>query len=44
MLGEAYSKIEELKAISLPIMVITSEFGTVNMWDWELVHYLKLLN
>jgi hypothetical protein len=42
MLGEAYSKIEELKAISLPIMVITSEFGTVNMWDWELVHYLKL--
>lgn len=42
MLGEAYSKIEELKAISLPIMVITSTFGTVNMWDWEVVHYLKL--
>lgn len=42
MLGEAYHMIEELKAISLPIMVITSVFGTVNMWDWELVHYLKL--
>jgi hypothetical protein len=42
MLGEAYHKIEELKAISLPIMVITSQFGTVNMWDWEVVHYLKL--
>ncbi len=42
MLGEAYSKIEEIKAISLPIMVITSEFGTVNMWDWEVVHYLRL--
>lgn len=42
MLGEAYSKIEELKAISLPVMVISSEFGTVNMWDWEVVHYLKL--
>ena len=41
MLGEAYHKIEELKAIDLPIMVITSEFGTVNMWDWELVHYLN---
>ncbi len=42
MLGEAYSKIKELKAVSLPIMVITSLFGTVNMWDWEVVHYLKL--
>ena len=42
MLGEAYNLIEELKAIPLPIMVITSAFGTVNMWDWELVHYLKL--
>jgi hypothetical protein len=42
MLGEAYHKIEELKAVSLPIMVITSLFGTVNMWDWELVHYLRL--
>ncbi len=42
MLGEAYNKIEALKAISLPIMVITSEFGTVNMWDWEVVNYLKL--
>ena len=42
MLGEAYSLIEELKAIPLPILVITSSFGTVNMWDWELVHYLRL--
>jgi hypothetical protein len=42
MLGEAYNKIEELKAVTIPIMVITSEFGTVNMWDWEIVHYLKL--
>ena len=42
MLGEAYHLIEELKAVSLPIMVITSLFGTVNMWDWELVHYLRL--
>lgn len=42
MLGEAYQRVEALKAVSLPMMVITSEFGTVNMWDWELVHYLKL--
>ena len=42
MLGEAYNRIEALKAISLPIMVITSQFGTVNMWDWEVVHYLRM--
>jgi len=42
MLGEAYSRVKELKAIPLPVMVITSLFGTVNMWDWEVVHYLRL--
>jgi hypothetical protein len=42
MLGEAYHQVDELKAIQMPIMVITSEFGTVNMWDWEVVHYLRL--
>jgi hypothetical protein len=42
MLGEAYKRIGDLKAIPLPIMVITSAFGTVNMWDWEVVHYLRL--
>jgi len=42
MLGEAYSQVEELKAINVPIMVITSDFGTVNMWDWEIVNFLKL--
>jgi hypothetical protein len=43
ILGEAYQLIDELKAVPLPIMVITSTFGTVNMWDWELVNYLKLM-
>jgi hypothetical protein len=42
LLGEAFSLVKELKAVDLPIMVITSEFGTVNMWDWEVVNYLKL--
>ncbi|MGK7393255.1 MAG: hypothetical protein ACNS62_01740 [Candidatus Cyclobacteriaceae bacterium M3_2C_046] len=42
MLGEAYGLVPQLQAISIPIMVITSAFGTVNMWDWELVNYLKL--
>lgn len=40
MLGEAYHLIEELEAIEVPILVLTSDFGTVNMWDWEIVHYL----
>ncbi|RKX90067.1 MAG: hypothetical protein DRP70_01905 [Spirochaetes bacterium] len=42
MLGEAYSLVDELEAIDVPIMVITSDFGTVNMWDWEIVNFLKL--
>lgn len=42
MLGEAYGLVPQLQAIEVPIMVITSEFGTVNMWDWELVNYLKM--
>lgn len=41
MLGEAYGLIDELKSIEIPILVITSEFGTVNMWDWEVVNYLN---
>lgn len=42
MLGEAYGRLEALEAIDVPLMVITSAFGTVNMWDWEIVNYLKL--
>lgn len=42
MLGEAYRRIEELRAIPVPILVVTSTFGTVNMWDWEIVKYLDL--
>ncbi len=42
MLGEAYSRIDDLRAISVPKLVITSTFGTVNMWDWEIVKYLNL--
>lgn len=40
-LGEAYHKVENFKSIQLPILVITSEFGTVLMWDWEIVSYLR---
>ena len=39
-LGEAYRRIDDFKAIDLPILVITSEFGTFSMWDWEINHLL----
>jgi hypothetical protein len=40
MLGDAYRHLDDFKAIHLPILVITSEFGTVSMWDWEINNYL----
>jgi hypothetical protein len=40
MLGEAYKRLADFKVIDLPILVITSEFGTVSMWDWEINTYL----
>ena len=40
-LGEAYYQVQDFKSIHLPILVITSEFGTVLMWDWEIVSYLR---
>lgn len=42
MLGEAYSLVPELSRIGVPMMVITSDFGTVNMWDWEIVKFLSM--
>lgn len=40
-LGEAFRKVDAFKAIDIPILVITSGFGTVNMWDWEIVSFLR---
>ncbi len=41
LLGEAFTLIEKFKKIKLPIIIATSDFGTVNMWDWEIVAFLK---
>ena len=41
LLGDSYSQIEALKEIDLPLLIITSEFGTVSMWDWEINTFLK---
>jgi hypothetical protein len=41
MLGEAYRRLDAFRALDLPVLVITSEFGTVSMWDWEINQYLR---
>jgi len=33
--------LDDIKAIALPLLIITSEFGTVSMWDWEIGSYLR---
>jgi hypothetical protein len=39
--GRAYHLVESLRRIDPPIIVITSEFGTVSMWDWEIRDFLR---
>jgi len=41
LVGEAYREVHEMKKITLPILIITSEFGTVAMWDWEIITFLR---
>lgn len=41
LLGEAYGQVPALRSLGLPIVIITSEFGTVSMWDWEIIDYLR---
>jgi hypothetical protein len=41
MLGEAYRCVEAFRGIRLPMLIVTSQFGTLSMWDWEIISYLK---
>jgi len=41
LVGQAYRELKSFKNINIPIIVLTSEFGTVSMWDWEIVSFLK---
>lgn len=41
VLGDAYRMLPAFQAIDLPILFITSEFGTMSMWDWEIGSYLS---
>lgn len=37
----AFRHDEEMRSYGLPMIVLTSKFGTVEMWDWEIVTYLR---
>jgi hypothetical protein len=39
--GLAYRLRDGFAAVEVPILVITSEFGTVSMWDWEIRDFLR---
>ena len=41
LLGETYRRVKDFKTIGLPILIVTSPFGTLSMWDWEIISYLK---
>lgn len=41
LIGAAFHYREALSAVKLPFIVLTSEFGTVEMWDWEIVTFLR---
>ena len=40
MLGDAFRLAEDFKKLPQPLLIVTSEFGTVSMWDWEINSYL----
>lgn len=39
-LGEGYRRLDDFRRIDAPVLIVTSEFGTMSMWDWELTAYL----
>ena len=41
ILGEAYRMVDAFRQIQVPILIVTSEFGTLSMWDWEIMSYLR---
>jgi len=41
ILGEAYRDLHRLKSVRGPLLIITSEFGTVSMWDWEVAACMR---
>lgn len=40
LIGDAFRD-KKIGLIKKPVLVLTAEFGTVLMWDWEIVNYMK---
>jgi hypothetical protein len=40
MLGQAFREAEKIEKLPQPLLIVTSEFGTVSMWDWEINSFL----
>ena len=40
LLGDAFRHVDALRDLDRPRLVLTSEFGTMSMWDWEIGRYL----
>jgi hypothetical protein len=41
ILGDAYRRVKEVRALPLPILVLTSEYGTMSMFDLDILGYLR---
>jgi hypothetical protein len=41
ILGEAYEHSEAFASFEVPILIMTSEFMTISMWDWEIMNFLR---
>jgi hypothetical protein len=41
MLGQAFREVDKIEKLPQPLLVVTSEFGTVSMWDWEINSFLS---
>lgn len=41
LLGDAYEQLEEIRELQLPLLIVTSEFGSFAMWDWEIITFLR---
>lgn len=39
--GAVFKSKEYIRRIKKPIIILTSQFGTVEMWDWEIIAYFK---
>lgn len=39
--GEAYRQVGMIRDLPVPVLMLTSEFGTMAMWDWEIISYLR---